>query len=292
MLSIKKIEVLGNQPMADFTTFKIGGPAKELYFPKNKDEIIALVRHFNKMNQEYIVLGNGSNLLVSDDGIDIPIIKIDKGLSSYVINQNLIKAESGMLLSELASIAARNGLSGLEFASGIPGSLGGAIFMNAGAYGGEMSNVITEVEIIDRDGKIRRLKNGDMEFGYRSSFVKKHGGIIISAEFELKEDGVDKIKARVSELAEKRNAKQPLNLPSAGSIFKRPEGHYAGMLIENSGLKGYTIGGAQVSEKHCGFIVNIGGATASDVNNLIEHIKKTVLEKYNVILETEICVLP
>ncbi|HOM43941.1 MAG TPA: UDP-N-acetylmuramate dehydrogenase, partial [Bacillota bacterium] len=239
----------------------------------------------------YYIIGNGSNLLVSDKGLRGAVVKIGEKFGSVSINNDIITAESGVLLSTLSKMAAREGLTGMEFASGIPGSLGGAVTMNAGAYGGEMKDIVEWVEVLDQDLNIKRLKNDEMKFMYRKSIIEPGKHIVIRCCIRLKKGNKDEIDNKMAELAEKRKSKQPLHLPSAGSTFKRPEGYFAGKLIEDAGLRGFSIGGAQVSTLHCGFVVNNGDAAAKDVYDLIRHVQKTVFEKFNVMLEPEVKIL-
>lgn len=279
--------VLTNEPMKKHTTFKIGGNADILVFPETDDALRRVIELCKKENVRTVILGNGSNVLVSDEGIRGVVISTMR-LSSVTVTDNKICAQAGALLSSVASAATNHCLCGLEFASGIPGTLGGGIFMNAGAYGGELKDVITSVTFLSADGQIKTISNTDCSFGYRSSIFQQNGGIILGAEFELKTGVKDDIIALCSELNRRRRDKQPLNFPSAGSTFKRPEGYFAGKLIEDCGLKGFKIGGAEVSQKHSGFVVNTGNATAEDVLQLIKHVQKTVKENFNVELKEEI----
>lgn len=277
-----------NEPMSAHTTFKIGGPADVFVTPRSRSALIAAIKLFRQLGFKYRIIGNGSNLLVGDKGIRGAVIEIGKALGEINISGNTITAQSGVLLSKLANSAARNGLSGLEFASGIPGSLGGAVYMNAGAYGGEMKDVITKVTYLDDNCDVRELPADKCDFGYRHSFFSDKDYVILEAEMRLVHKNVRVILDDIKELTERRVSKQPIDKPSAGSTFKRPEGYYAAALIEQAGLKGYSCGGAAVSEKHSGFVVNNGGATAEDVMNVIRHVQKTVLEKNGVNLETEV----
>ncbi len=277
-----------NEPMSAHTTFKIGGPADVFVTPRSRSALIAAIKLFRQLGFKYRIIGNGSNLLVGDKGIRGAVIEIGKALGEINISGNTITAQSGVLLSKLANSAARNGLSGLEFASGIPGSLGGAVYMNAGAYGGEMKDVITKVTYLDDNCDVKELPAGKCDFGYRHSFFTDKDYVILEAEMKLVHKNVRVILDDIKELTERRVSKQPIDKPSAGSTFKRPEGYYAAALIEHAGLKGYSCGGAAVSEKHSGFVVNNGGATAEDVMNVIRHVQKTVLEKNGVNLETEV----
>lgn len=281
------MEIKKNESMKNHTSFKIGGEADLFCEPACCDDIRELIAYAKDENIPVTVIGNGSNLLVGDRGIRGLVIKIDRNFSSSEINGNIIKAESGILLSKLAASALKAGLSGLEFASGIPGTLGGGIYMNAGAYGSEMSNVVKSVTYLE-NGDVKTISGKDAAFGYRRSIFTERAAVILSAELELVPEERGEIKAKMDELRLKRTSKQPLSVPSAGSTFKRPEGYFAGKLIEDCGLKGFKIGGAAVSEKHSGFVVNTGGATADDVLRLIRHIQKTVMDKFGVKLETEV----
>lgn len=283
--------VLIDEPMKNHTSFKIGGPADVLFMPREVKQISQAVALCKELDVDYFIMGNGSNLLVSDKGIRGVVIKISENLSDVRVKDNRIIAQSGILLSKLSKIALKHSLTGLEFASGIPGSLGGAITMNAGAYGGEMKDVVTLVRCIDEKGEIIEFTNEQMKFGYRSSIIEERDLIVIEVEMELKKGNYEDIKNYMDLLTQKRTSKQPLYLPSAGSTFKRPEGHYAGKLIEDAGLRGLRFGDAQVSEKHCGFVVNLGNATCNDVLNLIKVIQKTVRDKFGVELKTEVKII-
>ncbi len=275
--------------MSAHTTFKIGGAADLIVEPENKNQLAAILGMVRQFDLPCFVMGNGSNLLVGDKGIRGVVIKIANAMSGYEINGECITAESGIKLSRLANAALGDGLSGLEFASGIPGTLGGALYMNAGAYGGEMKDVTENVTYIDKDTlEIKTISSRECDFGYRKSVFSKSGDIICGATLRLISGNPGDIKAKMAELSAKRIEKQPLDKPSAGSTFKRPEGYFAGTMIQDCGLKGYKIGGAEVSEKHAGFVINSGGASARDVLDLIEHIKKEVKNKYGVELEPEV----
>ncbi len=285
----KITEATENEPMKNHTTFKIGGLAKYFAQPRNIDELKKVVSLARKNEIKCHIIGRGSNILVSDDGVDGLVVALGEKFSACEVKGNEIHALSGVSLSSLSQMALSASLTGLEFASGIPGSLGGAIYMNAGAYGGEMKDVVKESTYLDEDFSEKKCENH--LFDYRKSFYTGKNLVITSAVISLKEEKKEKIKEVMSTLALKRREKQPLDMPSAGSVFKRPEGHFAGALIESAGLKGYSIGGAQVSEKHAGFIVNKGGATCKDVVELIDYIKERVYKESNVILETEIKLL-
>jgi len=274
-----------NEPLSRHTTFQIGGPADELAAPENEQELMALLA-----KKPAALIGAGSNLLVRDEGIRGLTVMIGPEFSDICIEGDVITAQAGARLSQIAQAALRAGLAGLEFAAGIPGSVGGGVIMNAGAYGGQLSDVLVDARVAI-DGDIVTLTKHQLEMGYRTSLPQKKGYVVTGARFRLTKDDPDAIAARMADLAQRRRDKQPLHLPSAGSVFKRPEGHFAGALIEGAGLKGCCVGGAQVSEKHAGFIVNTGGATCADVLALVEHIQAVVLEKYGVRLEMEVRVL-
>ena len=277
-----------NEPMKNHTTFKIGGPAQYYVTPESVTQIQEVVSLCRNMNIPLHVIGNGSNILVGDDGVDGVVLALFNTFSDYEIKDNVITAQAGMSLIKLAVIALREGLTGLEFASGIPGSVGGAVYMNAGAYDGQMKDVVTSVTVLDEAGNIRILGRDELDMGYRTSAVAKHNMIVLQVIIELKAGDKEQIKDRMNQLSELRKQKQPLEYPSAGSTFKRPEGYFAGKLIADAGLKGYSIGGAAVSEKHAGFVVNMGGATAKDVVELTDYIKKRIIEQFGVTLELEI----
>lgn len=281
-----------NEPMKNHTSFKIGGPVDVLFLPDTKEDIIKAVNVCKENDIPYYIIGNGSNLLVSDKGFKGVIIKISKNMNKITKEDNhIIYAESGVYLSSLANFFLKEELEGFEFASGIPGTLGGAIYMNAGAYDNEMKDVILSCDVINESGEVKTLSNGEMKFGYRTSLAKLNNMIILGGRFKLNKGNKDEIKAKMVTLNKQRSQKQPLNMPSAGSTFKRPEGFYAGKLIMDSGLRGFTIGGAQVSEKHCGFIVNTGNATSEDVIKLMDHIKATVYKNYKIQLEQEVIII-
>lgn len=284
-------QLLENESMSKHTTFKIGGAAEMYVSVKSVSELSSLIKLANKEKVPFTVIGNGSNLLVSDNGICGLVIEIGKNMSNYERNGNVIKSDAGVLLKRLAIDAAENSLSGLEEVSGVPGTLGGGIFMNAGAYGGEIKDTVKSVTYVDDNGDIYTISGGDCGFGYRKSVFSSGGKYIVSAELELKNGNRDEIKAKMAEYTKRRREKQPLSFPSAGSTFKRPEGYFAGTLIDQAGLKGYRSGGAMISDLHAGFVVNCGGATAADVLAVIEHAKKTVFDKFGVVLEPEVRIL-
>ncbi|WP_432643523.1 UDP-N-acetylmuramate dehydrogenase [Acidaminococcus sp.] len=280
-----------NAPMAQYTTFRVGGPADILVSPGSQDEVRTLFAAIQAEQVPCTILGNGSNVLVLDKGIRGVVLKLGNALKGLFIEGNRIQVEAGVLLSRLAAAAADAGLTGLEFASGIPGSLGGAILMNAGAYGGEIGNLVRTVTVMDPGGRIRILNRKQMDFRYRHSVVMETGDIILSATLELTPDDPAAIHERIHELTQKRISKQPLNFPSAGSTFKRPPGYFAAALIDQAGLRGYRVGDAQVSEKHTGFVVNRGHATASEILQLMDDVKNRVHAMSGVWLEPEVRIL-
>ena len=278
---------LVNEPMSAHTTLKLGGPADYMVFPRDGEEIAAMFREAAENGVPVTVIGHGSNLLVLDGGIRGLVICIGKNMRKITRDGNSLKAQAGAMLGSAALEAAEAGLTGLEFASGIPGTVGGGVTMNAGAYDGEMAQVVTEVRGIRSDGTAVRLSREEMDFGYRHSVVQEKDFIVTEVIFELKPGDPAMIRARMSELNTKRSEKQPLDLPSAGSTFKRPEGYYAAALIDQCGLKGYSIGGARVSEKHAGFLVNTG-TSSRDFLNLMKKVQAIVEERAGVRLEPEI----
>ena len=275
-------------PMCRHTTFRIGGPADFYLCPQSTNEVQEIVEICKEEKLPYFVLGNGSNLLVSDKGYRGVVIQLWKNFSDITVKDCCIQAKAGALLSKVAAEALEAGLTGMEFASGIPGTIGGAAFMNAGAYGGEMKDIIKSVKVLDTQGEVRVLPKEELKMGYRTSIVKEKGYTVLSVELELTRGNQEEIRNTMEDLKERRTSKQPLEMPSAGSTFKRPEGYFAGKLIMDSGLRGFSVGGAQVSEKHCGFVVNKGGATAMDVLNLIREVQRRVKEQFGVDLETEV----
>ena len=276
------------EPMSLHTTFRIGGPADLFVMPGSIQAVADSIRICKETQTPYAVIGNGSNLLVSDAGYRGVIIQIGRNLNQITGNGEEIRAQAGAMLSVIAKTALSESLTGFEFASGIPGTLGGAAVMNAGAYGGEMKDVLTEVTVLTREGEIRTIPAEKLELGYRTSLAAKNGWIILEAVLRFQKGDAEAIRSRMEELKVQRVTKQPLDLPSAGSTFKRPEGYFAGKLIMDAGLRGFTVGGAQISEKHCGFVVNKGGATAEDVRNLICAVQKKVQEDAGVKLEPEV----
>lgn len=280
-----------NEPMKNHTYFKIGGNVDLLLIPANVDQLLEAVKLLQKHGEKPIVIGNGTNLLVSDKGIRGVVIKVSKKMSNIAVEGDKIVADSGCLLSQIASKALENALEGFEFAGGIPGSLGGAIAMNAGAYDGEMKDVIDSVVCMNKEGEMFELSNEKLKFSYRHSVIQAEDLIVLQAKIKLQKGDAAAIKAKIDDFAERRITKQPLNMPSAGSTFKRPIGDYASRLIEANGLKGLRYGDAQVSEKHCGFIVNVGEAKCQDVMRLISVIQKTVKDQSGIELCPEVKII-
>ena len=293
--TIKRIlpedRILINESMKAHTTFRTGGTADLFLMPENVDQLSELIRFFREEEEEYFIIGNGSNLLVSDRGYRGAIIAVTEAFSDIEVSGTEIHAGAGALLSRIADTARKHSLTGFEFASGIPGTAGGAMVMNAGAYGGEMKDVVKLVEVLTPDGERVTLSNGEMGFGYRKSIIRKEGLTVLKIVFSLSPGNPEEIGAKMEELSAKRREKQPLEFPSAGSTFKRPEGHFAGKLIMDAGLSGFSVGGAFVSEKHCGFIINKGNATSNDVYRLIKKIQSVVKEGSGVELEPEIMLI-
>lgn len=288
----KKFEkILFDEPMKNHTSFKIGGPADVLIIPEREEEIVNAIRFCRENQIKYFIMGNGSNLLVKDTGIRGVVIKVANGFDRIEVIGERVICQSGALLSKVAKYALKHSLTGFEFASGIPGTIGGAIAMNAGAYGGEMKDVVSKVKAIDRNNNIVELTNADMNFRYRGSLVSDENLIVLGVELNLQKGDYSSIEAKMKDLTERRVSKQPLEYPSAGSTFKRPEGYFAGKLIEDAGLRGVRYGDAQVSEKHCGFVINVGEATFEHVITLIRMIQKVVYDKFNVKLEPEVKII-
>ena len=305
MLSEALISMLGagnvrtGELMKTHTTFRIGGAADYYVTPQAEKQIADVIAFLKKSDIKYIVIGNGSNILVSDEGFRGVVVELGDGFSDYEFLQDsqdnsdevLVKASAGMKLTRLGNQLAANGIAGFEFATGIPGCIGGAVRMNAGAYGGEMKDIVKSVRLMDTDGNILDFTNEQMEFSYRRSILSRTDYIVLSAQIELENGSYDEIKATMADFTQRRVTKQPLSLPSAGSTFKRPEGHFAAKLIDDSGLRGLTLRGAQVSEKHCGFVVNLGNAKAKDILDLMYIVKSTVKSKYGITLEEEVKIL-
>ncbi|NLL37970.1 MAG: UDP-N-acetylmuramate dehydrogenase [Clostridiales bacterium] len=283
---VSQADIKPDEPLSRHTSIKIGGPVEALVTPRSKEQLLEVCKTIRAFGREPIIIGNGSNILASDGRIASIAVKTHDGLSQVTFCDDTCFAESGMLLSRLAVNAQKKGLAGLEFVYGIPGTLGGAVFMNAGAYGAEMKDVVVETEVLGAGGQVRRIT--DHGFSYRRSVFIESGEIILGSKLKLTPDDPAAILDRMNELSARRKASQPLDVPSAGSAFKRPKEGFAAVLIDEAGLKGFSIGGAQVSEKHAGFIINKGGATCDDVLSLIEHIKKTVIRVFGIELEPEI----
>lgn len=281
-----------DEPLKNHTTFKIGGNCIALIEPREVSDIVETIKICRENSIKFFVIGNGSNLLVPDEGYNGVIIKLKSEFSTIQVEGEYLIVNSGAKLSEIYTVAYENSLTGFEFASGIPGTIGGAIYMNAGAYGGEMKDIVESVEVLDLDNfELRELKNEELEFSYRKSIIQRKNYIVTTIKLKLQKGNKEEINAVYEDLRERRNSKQPLNFGSAGSTFKRPEGHFASKLIEDAGLKGYHINDAWVSEKHSGFVVNKGNASFKEVMELIEYVQKVVFEKFGVKLETEVRIL-
>ncbi|MEF2838707.1 MAG: UDP-N-acetylmuramate dehydrogenase [Oscillospiraceae bacterium] len=286
---LPEIELRFNEPMSQHTSFRIGGPAEVMAFPKNKEELARILKASALLDCKPAILGAGTNVLAPDAGLPGLVICLKDCLDGMEqLDETRIRVMAGVTMSRAAVFAANLGLAGLEFAHGIPGSVGGGVYMNAGAYGGEICQVCQEVEVMDRAGNIRVLSNDEMRFSYRHSVLEDTGDIVIRADFCLTKDNSEDIKKRMKELIGKRSASQPLDLPSAGSAFKRPVGGYAAALIEQTGLKGFQVGGAAISAKHAGFAVNTGDATAEDVKSLLWQVSDKVFEQTGIRLEPEV----
>ncbi len=281
-------QIKPEEPMKNHVTFRVGGSADFFVTPKNYEELSRVLKCCAKYEMPCYIMGNGSNLLVSDQGYRGVVIQLFRQLNDIQCEGNVIRAQAGALLSAVANRALEEKLTGFEFAAGIPGTLGGACVMNAGAYGGEMKDVLKSVTVLTREGERITLQKNELELGYRTSIIAKKDYIVLEAEIELKAGDAEEIKAVMDDLKERRTTKQPLEYPSAGSTFKRPEGYFAGKLIQESGLQGFQVGGAQVSEKHCGFVINKDQATAADIAELIRQVQDRVEEKFGVRLETEV----
>ncbi len=290
-LMLKNSVVKENVPMSEHTTFKTGGNADIFVWANCHEDILTAVEHFKENNVPYMIIGKGSNLLVSDKGIRGAVIKLGEGLEEIALNGNEIYADAGASMSAVSNFAMENSLAGFEFASGIPGSFGGGIFMNAGAYDGEIKDVLKSVKVIDKNGNIIDLDSSQLDLSYRKSNVEEKGYIVLGGTICLKNGDKEEIKAKMADFNGRRRDKQPLNFPSAGSTFKRPEGNFAGKLIEDCGLKGFSIGGAEVSKKHAGFIVNKGNATSNDILELINYCIEKVFDETGVKLEPEVRII-
>lgn len=284
-------DILFEEPMCRHTTFKVGGPAGCLVRISEPRQLQAIIPYLREVDIPYFVLGNGSNLLVGDKGYNGVVLQIGGNLNQITVEGTTIKAGAGALMSQVAKKALEEGLTGFEFASGIPGTIGGGVVMNAGAYDGEMKQVVTSVTVMNETSEILELDNEGMEFGYRNSIIKNRPFVVLEVELKLQEGNSEEIKAKMDDLSKRRREKQPLEFPSAGSTFKRPEGYFAGKLIMDAGLRGYSIGGAKVSDKHCGFVINAGNATAADVAEVIQEVQEKVKEKFGVTLEKEVIFL-
>lgn len=288
---ISQDRILFQEPMSRHTTFRVGGEAACMLLIHSEEELCKLIPYFKLIGQEYFILGNGSNLLVGDKGYQGIVLKLDKGMQDIQVEDTRIRVKAGALLSQTANLARDHGLTGMEFAAGIPGSVGGAVVMNAGAYEGEMKQIVESVRVMNTEGEILTLDNDTMEFGYRTSVIRNRPFVVLEAILTLQKGDVQAITARMEELARLRRSKQPLEYASAGSTFKRPEGYFAGKLIMDAGMRGYRIGGAQVADKHCGFIVNTGKATAADIKEVIEEVQARVKQRFHVDLEPEVVFL-
>ena len=288
--ALPKLKLMTDEPMRDHTTFRVGGPADVFVCP-DSEELPVVLRLAKEHQIPVTVIGNGSNLLVSDLGIRGLVIEIGNQMDEIAVEGPRIRAGAGALLSKVAQIAAGASLGGMEFAAGIPGSIGGAVVMNAGAYGGEIKDIIVSATVLDADGNVQTLTKEELDLSYRHSCIMDKNYYVMEAEFELCSKPEEEIRSVMAELRQKRLEKQPLEFPSAGSTFKRPEGYFAGKLIQDAGLRGYQVGDAQVSEKHCGFVINRGNASAADILQLIREVQQKVKETFGVTLETEVRIL-
>ena len=285
---VEKEQILIEEPMKKHTTFRIGGPAEYLILPQTAEEIADVVKLCRQEEIPWYIVGNGSNLLVADEGVRGVVIQLLRNFNQIQVEDCQIRMQAGAQNAAVAKRALDASLTGFEFAAGIPGTIGGAVVMNAGAYGGEMKDILKEVTVLDPNGMIRMIPVEELELGYRTSIIARKGYVVLEAVIVLKTGDPKEIKAAMDDLKEKRVTKQPLEYPSAGSTFKRPEGYFAGKLIMDAGLRGFSVGGAQISEKHCGFVINKGNATAKDVTELMDETKKIVMEKFGVALEPEV----
>ncbi|MDE6210019.1 MAG: UDP-N-acetylmuramate dehydrogenase [Lachnospiraceae bacterium] len=288
---VPKENIKTKELLKKHTTFRIGGYADFFVSPENNGQLSKLVKALNDNNIKYYILGNGSNILAPDEGYEGVIIYIGENMSDIEVSGTKIVAGAGALLSRTAKEALKCSLAGMEFAAGIPGSIGGAVVMNAGAYGGEMRDIIVSATVCDRNGNIFILTNEELELSYRHSIIEEKEYIVLECEINLKKGKAEDIKAVMDDFSSRRREKQPLEYPSAGSTFKRPTGYFAGKLIEDAGLKGYTVGGAKVSEKHSGFVINTGNATAEDVRSLIKYVSEEVYRQFGVVIEPEVKIL-
>ena len=285
---IDKERVLLDEPMKQHTTFRVGGNADYFVIPQSAEEVKNIVALCKEADMPYYILGNGSNLLVGDKGYRGVIIQIYKEMNNIRIDGDKVIAQAGALLSRVGTATLEAELTGFEFAAGIPGTVGGAVFMNAGAYGGEMKDIIANATVLTQDGDIVTINKEDLELGYRTSVIAKKGYVVLEAEYQLQKGDKEAIRARMDELKVQRVTKQPLEYPSAGSTFKRPEGYFAGKLIQDAGLRGFQVGGAEVSEKHCGFVINKDQATAADIQELMRQVSDKVMQEFGVKLEPEV----
>ena len=285
---IDKERVLLDEPMKQHTTFRVGGNADYFVMPQSAEEVKNIVALCKEADMPYYILGNGSNLLVGDKGYRGVIIQIYKEMNHIRIDGDKVIAQAGALLSRVGTATLEAELTGFEFAAGIPGTVGGAVFMNAGAYGGEMRDIIANATVLTQDGDIVTINKEDLELGYRTSVIAKNNYVVLEAEYQLKAGDKVEVRAQMDELKVRRVTKQPLEYASAGSTFKRPEGYFAGKLIQDAGLRGFEVGGAQVSEKHCGFVINKGDATAADIVELMNQVSEKVFQKFGVTLEPEV----
>lgn len=291
--TLENCEIRRFEELSRYNTFHIGGRCSALIVPHDVECLSHITAYLNKNKLRNIVLGNGSNILFADEGFDGVVILLDKSLGGIeMIGEDTIRAYAGVQLITVCNTALSESLSGLEFAYGIPGTVGGAVFMNAGAYGGEIKDVLLSVTAMDRNGELHTYQAKELDMSYRHSRFSDSGETVICADFTLRKGNCLDIKSKMNDLMSRRKDKQPLNYPSAGSTFKRPEGQFAGKLIQDCGLRGYSVGGAQVSEKHCGFIINRGGATAADVTALIRHVQDTVFANTGFMLECEVRIIP
>lgn len=283
---------LENVDMRQYTSFKAGGCAREMVIVDSVEELQNVLKEIHNENKKSIMLGNGSNTLISDNGFDGLVVKLGEGFADITVEEDGLLCGTAALMSVVAKAALRESMTGFEPLSGIPGSLGGAVFMNAGAYDGEMKDIVEYVDIVTRDGaEVRRIKGEDMDFGYRHSMLEETGDVAVSVKLKMPKGNPEEISAKMQELMKRRNEKQPVQYPSAGSFFKRPTGYFAGKLVQDAGLKGLTVGGAQVSELHSGFVINIGDATATDIIDLMHLVQNTVYDKFGVKLEPEVRII-
>ena len=286
---LPNVELRFDEPMSRHTSFRIGGPVAVMAFPKSAEELAEILKVSALMDITPAILGAGTNVLAPDEGIDGLVVCLKDCMGGMEqLDETTIRVAAGVTMTRAAMFAANLGLGGMEFAHGIPGTIGGGVYMNAGAYGGEIKDICVAVDVMDMEGNITRRSGAEMKFAYRHSILEDEGGIVLSAEFKLNPASTEEVKATMRELQNKRSASQPLDLPSAGSAFKRPVGGFAAALIDQAGLKGYTVGGAAISTKHAGFAVNVGGATAADVRNLLSQVSDIVFEKSGIRLEPEV----